>query len=142
MIFCVLGSHRPILFEPCSVSQTEPSGRRHGRMNRGGTDVGNREILHLAGLRIEPGDLIRHAEIGNPQVAVFVRSGAERHAARARHVVLDVHDIHRVAAERPHRVLVSWHVRGRFRQHGIGAEQTRQIRGDIVGILIGEARQR
>ena len=85
--------------------------------------------------------LFADPEIRNPQIAVLVRSGAERHPARPRHVVLHVHDIHRVAAERTHRVLVTRHVRRRFRQHGIRPEQAREIRRDIVRILIGDIRQ-
>ena len=63
-------------------------------------NIGNREILRRSGFRIDARDLVRIAEVRNPNEAVLVRSSAEGHAARTGHVVFHVHDIERVLADR------------------------------------------
>ncbi len=110
-------------------------------MDPSGADKWHGEVLHIAGLWIETSDHIRPAGIGNPQVAVFVRGGAERHPARTGHVVFHVHDVHRIAAEGSQRFLVTGHVRGRFGEHGIRAEQLGEIGRKIVGILVRDIRE-
>src|ERR1700680_1506518 len=109
-------------------------------MNSSGTDIGNREILHLSGIRLEPSNLICDSKIRDPQIAVLVRSGAERHPARPRHVVLHVDDVHRLAAEWPYGLLVLGPIGWRFRQHRIRTEEAGQIRCHICSVLIAEMR--
>ena len=76
-------------------------------MNGGSAGKGNREILHLSGIWVQPRDFIGDSKIRNPKIAFFIRSGAEGHAARPGHVILDVHNVHGVIAERPQVALYS-----------------------------------
>ena len=76
-------------------------------VHRRGPFVRNRKILHFARLRIEPRDLVSNSEIRDPDGPVLGRRGAERHAARARHVVFDVRNVHGLARKGPHGFLVS-----------------------------------
>src|SRR4029077_12900913 len=109
-------------------------------MNPASSSKWNREILHLTRFRIEPRDFVCQTKIGYPQKTTFIRSGAEGHAARPRHVVLDVYNVHGLAAERPHRFRIPRHVRRRFWQHRIRTEQTIQISRHLFRILIAKIR--
>src|SRR5258706_10269814 len=107
-------------------------------MHRACPDMWNREVLHLAGFWIEPRNLVGHAKIRNPQKSIFVRSGAEWHAARPWHIVFDIDNVHGLAAEWPDSVFIARHIRRRFRQHGIGPEKAGQVSSDILGVFIAE----
>ena len=107
VIFCVFGSQRPSLFEPCWVSHTAAVGRGHRGMDGGGADIAAPGYsFDLAGRRIEPRDLVGAPVIRNPEAAVLVGMRAPGHAVGARQLVFHVDDLHRLVAERPHRVLV------------------------------------
>ena len=56
---------RPLL----AASHTDPSAAGAGGMNCRSADIRHRKILHLARLRIEPRDLVGHAEVRYPDVA-------------------------------------------------------------------------
>jgi len=67
-------------------------------MNARGKWIGRSEFLNFTGLGIEPSDVVGGTHVRNPEIAVFIRSGAERHAVRSGHIVFGEHNFQRVVA--------------------------------------------
>ena len=84
-------------------------------------------------------DLVGGAVIGNPERAVLVGMRAPRHPVRPGQIVLDIDDLHRLIAERPHLALVLRQVGRRLRQLRILAEHRVDVIDDVLGLLVVEA---
>src|SRR5580700_4911127 len=99
-------------------------------MNSEDVRTGYREVVKLAGLRVQPRYLIYRPVVGNPYVPLFV--GNRTPGKFASHLVFDVNDIHGVVAERLRNFFVSWQFRRRFWEVRIFSKYAIQI-GRNVG---------
>src|SRR5712692_10254824 len=103
-------------------------------MNTEDIGAGYRKVLKLAGLRVQPRDFIHGSVIGNPHVSIFV--GNCTPGTLPAHFVFEVNNPHGIATERLHYLLVSRHIRGRFRERRIFSKNAVQIRRYVASFLV------